>query len=237
MSDVLVLCYHAVSERWPAALSVRPSALAAQLRLVRRAGYVGTTFTRAVQDPPAPRTVAVTFDDAYRSELTLAAPVLRELGWPATIFAPSDHVGHGPMSWPGIEQWVGGPHEAELTPLGWDELGGLAEEGWEIGSHTCSHPRLTQVDDEALDEELRRSRATIEERLGRPCTSLAYPYGDLDDRVAAAAGAAGYEAAATLAGGPDAPLRFPRVGVWHGDALWRFAIKAAPPVRRVQARR
>jgi peptidoglycan/xylan/chitin deacetylase (PgdA/CDA1 family) len=63
MSDVLVLCYHAVSVRWPAELSVTPERLEEQLRLLVRRGFKGATFHQAVIAPPAPRTLAVTFDD------------------------------------------------------------------------------------------------------------------------------------------------------------------------------
>lgn len=240
MSDVLVLCYHAVSDRWPAALSVRPAAFGRQLGLLARAGYVGTTFTRALTEPPAPRTVAVTFDDAYRSVLTLGAPLLRARGWPATVFAPTDHVGsERPMAWTGIDRWAGTEHERELVPLSWSELRGLASEGWEVGSHTRSHPRLTQLADAQLADELSGSREAVEARMDTLCRSLAYPYGDVDARVVAAAAASGYSTAAALPAGwhPPRQLEYPRVGVWHGDALWRFAVKAAPPVRWLRARR
>ena len=60
------------------------------------------------------------------------------------------------MAWPGIDQWLGGAHEAELMPMSWDELGRLAEAGWEIGSHSRTHPQLTQLDDESVAHELDR---------------------------------------------------------------------------------
>ena len=169
-SDLLVLCYHAVSERWPADLSITPANLEAQLELLARRGYRGVTFTEAVADPPSGKAVAVTFDDGYRSVLALGEPILARLGWPATIFAATDFTGtERPMSWPGIDHWLGSEFEPELVPLGWDELGGLAERGWEVGSHTCSHPRLTQLGDAALEDELRRSKALCEEHLRREC--------------------------------------------------------------------
>ncbi len=240
MTDVLVLCYHAVSTTWPADLSVHPDAFARQLAALRRAGYHGTTFTEAVTAPPAARTVAVTFDDGYRSVLALGAPALREVGWPATVFAPTDHVASdGPMCWPGIDQWLGTEHESELLPLSWDEFRGLADEGWEVGSHTCSHARLTEIDDEALADELDRSRAQVTRHMGAECTSIAYPYGDCDSRVVAAAGVAGYTAAGSLPSGgwhDERVLEWPRVGVWHRDGVARVAAKAAPPARWLRRR-
>ena len=239
-SDLLVLCYHAVSERWPADLSITPANLEAQLELLARRGYRGVTFTEAVADPPSGKAVAVTFDDGYRSVLALGEPILARLGWPATIFAATDFAGtERPMSWPGIDHWLGSEFEPELVPLGWDELGGLAERGWEVGSHTCSHPRLTQLGDAALEDELHRSKALCQEHLDRECASIAYPYGDHDARVAAAAGRAGYRAAGTLPSRFDSrdPLRWPRVGVYYGDDLRRFRTKVSPLLRGLRASR
>lgn len=230
MTDVLVLCYHALSPTWPAQLSLTPERFAAQLSHLHRRGWRATTFLDAVRAPRGRRLLAITFDDAFRSVLTHARPALDELGWPATLFVPTDYPQHAaPLSWPGIDHWQGGPHADELTVLTWPEIHGLAEAGWEIGSHTRSHPRLTTLDDEALSRELQGSRAECEQRLESPCTTLAFPYGDVDARVVSAAIAAGYEAAAAL------PSRFhgnrrhewPRVGVYNKDGLRRFRLKAS----------
>ena len=105
MRDTLVLCYHAVSETWPPMLAVRPDRFERQLEHVLERGYVATTFTEAVAAPPAPRTVAITFDDAYRSVYELGLPILERLGLPATVFAPTEQIGGDqPMAWPGIDR-------------------------------------------------------------------------------------------------------------------------------------
>lgn len=239
MNDLVVLCYHAVSRDWPAALSVTPEDLAAHVGLLARRGYRGATFTQAVTGPLPPGRVAVlTFDDAYRSVLTRAQPILAAHGFPATVFVPTDWVGRDePMTWSGIDRWRGGPHERELYPLEWAELAELAEGGWEVGSHSCSHPRLTDLDDAALDREVRESKAVVEDRLARPCSSFAYPYGDVDARVANAAERSGYSAGAALSRRLD-PLgiwRWPRVGIYHADQSPRFRLKVSPLVRRVRS--
>lgn len=237
MADVLVLCYHAVSERWDADLSVTPEALREQLCGLVERGYRGATFSEAVADPPWPRTVAVTFDDGYRSVLELGLSVLGELGLPGTVFVVTDFVGcDEPMSWVGIERWRGGEHERELRSLSWEDARALVAAGWEIGSHTCSHPRLTELTDAALVHELADSRERLEDGLGAPCASLAYPYGDHDTRVVAAAGAAGYRFACLL---PDrfprpSALAWPRVGVYHADTAGSFRAKTSLAIRRVR---
>jgi peptidoglycan/xylan/chitin deacetylase (PgdA/CDA1 family) len=173
--------------------------------------------------------------------LALGEPILARLGWPATIFAATDFTGtERPMAWPGVDRWLGSEFEPELVPLGWDELGELAGRGWEVGSHTCSHPRLTRTGDEQLASELERSRAALEEALGRPCRSVAYPYGDVDARVIAAAADAGYGYGAALPVGsfrPPEPLDWPRAGIYNRDGLVRFRLKVSPLVRRVRGRR
>ena len=238
MADTIVLCYHAVSERWPAALSVRPDAFDTQLEILRDRGYRGVTFYDAVTTTSTEKRVAITFDDGFRSVLELAFPSLQLCGWPATLFVPTEHVGRpGPMAWDGIDRWVGTEHERELHSVRWDEIKELAEAGWEIGSHTLTHPRLTTVGDDAqLAAELRGSRERLEAELGRDCRTLAYPYGDVDDRVARATKEAGYAAAAALPKGVHDPEHFlwPRVGIWNADGGVRFRIKISSAIRRLR---
>jgi peptidoglycan/xylan/chitin deacetylase (PgdA/CDA1 family) len=237
-AQALVLCYHAVSDQWPADLSVTAAQLRSQLELLLRRGYQPATFTDAVTSPEK-RTLAVTFDDGYLSTLERAEPVLSSLGVPGTVFVVTDFVSNGhPLRWPGIEHWCDGPHEAELRGLSWADLETLAAAGWEVGSHTRTHPRLTELDDRALAEELSGSRTACERNLGRPCRSLAYPYGDVDRRVVAAAAAAGYEAAAALPARLSAsrPLEYVRIGVYHPDGLGRFRLKVSPLVRHIRLR-
>jgi peptidoglycan/xylan/chitin deacetylase (PgdA/CDA1 family) len=238
MNDLLILCYHAVDPTWPADLSVTPAALDAQLGELARRGYRGVRFGDAVREEQAGRVVAITFDDGYRSVLELARPILERYGYPGTVFVPSDWAGEQrPMRWPGIDRWLGTPHEQAMLALDWGELATLADAGWEIASHTCSHPHLTQIGDEALAHELRASKERIEQRLARPCESLAYPYGDVDARVVAATRAAGYRFAGTIPRvlpRPDA-LLWPRVPIYHGDDIRRFRAKVSPALRRLRS--
>ncbi len=238
MSDVLVVCYHAVSAGWRSSLSLTPDRLDAQLRAILRRGYEGRTFTEAVTAPGGGRVLAVTFDDAYRSVLEHARPVLDRLGIPATVFAPTGYVDEGlSLAWAGTDHWMATEHARELEPLSWAELRGLADEGWEVGSHTVSHPFLPELDDRALAHELEASRRACEAGMARPCTSLAYPYGAVDARVVAAAGRAGYVAAGTLPKRLHAeePLAWPRVGVYERDAAWRLRLKTDRAARRLRS--
>lgn len=238
--NVLVLAYHAVSEDWEATLSVRTQRFEAQIARLAERGYRGVTFAEAVRGEYEGKAVAITFDDGYRSVLEVAKPILDAHGMPATAFLVTDHVGsERPMTWDGIDCWLDGPHADELIPMSWAEARQLVDDGWEIGSHTRTHPKLTEVDDARLREELEGSRAECERQLGRPCETIAYPYGDLDLRVEEAAMRAGYAGAAALAPRPGRPPAFcwPRTGVYQIDNRRSFEIKTSRTVRRLQRTR
>ncbi|MDX6651774.1 MAG: hypothetical protein QOJ38_555 [Solirubrobacterales bacterium] len=236
--DRLVLCYHAVSEEWDADLSVTPRAFEEQVEALVERGYRGVTFSDLIWGDVAGKTVAITFDDAYASVIDRAFPILSRHGLVATVFTVTAFAGAAePMSWPGVEGWREGSFESELTAMSWMQLETLAAAGWEIGSHTRSHPRLTELGDEGLEAELLESRRECERFLGRPCRTIAYPYGDHDQRVIDAAWRAGYSAACTLPARlhRPAPLRWPRIGVYHGDDIKRFERKISPAMRRLRA--
>src|SRR5690349_12107918 len=237
--DNLVLCYHAVSPDWPERYTVTPDALETHVRELLRRGYRGVTFEEAVNADMADRVFALTFDDAYRSVRERALALLDKLGVPATVFAVASFADAAAPVTTALGEWADGPHAHELQSMGWDELRALAEYGWEIGSHTRTHPMLTRLGDHELRDELAGSRAACEEAVGRPCRSLAYPYGDFDERVSKAAAAAGYEQAATLFGGqPQAPypLEWPRVAINRHHSPRAFRLKSSPFVRRARTR-
>jgi peptidoglycan/xylan/chitin deacetylase (PgdA/CDA1 family) len=207
-----------VSSSWESELAVSEDDLRTQLAYLKRRGYVGLTMSDAERrrnDGTLPgRSVVVTFDDGYASTLR-AVPILDELGFPGTVFVVTSFVESGkPLSWEGIDGWHHPSTIEELRPLAWSDAEVLLARGWEVGSHTMTHPLLTDVDDQRLRNELAQSRTAIESRLGS-CTSLAYPYGIADARTAEAARQAGYGVACmlTFAQFVDEPFRRQRIGM------------------------
>lgn len=229
MHDAVVLCYHAIGEGWSA--SVSPDRLRQHVELLLRRRYRPATFSDVVHFEHSKRTFAVTFDDAWTSVLERAFPVLAQLGVPATVFAVTTFADDGGrLDWPGLTESGVNPTAKGRRSLTWAQLAELAEAGWEVGSHTCTHPRLTQLDNASLDRELRESRSACARALGRPCRSIAYPYGDFDARVLEAAAAAGYDAGCSLSVSTRGPLAWPRVGVYGLDTPLRFRLKVSPLV-------
>jgi peptidoglycan/xylan/chitin deacetylase (PgdA/CDA1 family) len=236
--DVLVLCYHAISPTWTASLSVTPAQFERQITHLLQHGWEPTTFSDAVTGTGRGRILAITFDDAFRSVMVHAEPILRRLAAPATVFAPTDFMdGFRRLEWPGVAHWLDTGDREELAAMSWEELRSLLSTGWEIGSHTCSHPRLTRLDDAALGRELAVSQARCAGELGRVCDSIAYPYGDVDDRVTLAALRAGYRLGARLSSdlGDQGAIAFPRMGIYHEDDWWRFRLKVSWSMRRLRA--
>ncbi|MGN6378586.1 MAG: polysaccharide deacetylase family protein, partial [Gaiellales bacterium] len=224
----LILAYHAVDSAWSSPLAVSEHALAGHAAHLRNRGFVGLTLSDAEDRRDAgtlpERAVVFTFDDGYVSTRR-AARILAHHGFPGTVFVVTGFVGGDlPMRWFGVDRE---PPE-RMRSMGWDELLELNQDGWEIGSHTVTHPLLTTLEECALEEELRASRDEIGSRLG-DCRSLAYPYGAADQRVAEAAARAGYEVACTLTGveTADEPLRRPRLGLGAGDHGVRLRLKTS----------
>jgi peptidoglycan/xylan/chitin deacetylase (PgdA/CDA1 family) len=233
-SDVLVLAYHAVSDGWDAVTTVTPAQLEQHVRYLLARGYRSVTFERALSAPPAGKVLAITFDDAHRSVFDLAFPLLRRLGAVATVFAPTNYIGTGePTAWEGFAAEALGSHSRELVCMDWEQLRTMADAGWEVGSHTRSHPHLTRLAPSAVRDELTGSRELLEARLQRPCRSLAYPYSDVNGAVVEAVYASGYAYAATIPVGHalSLPLRWSRVGVFRGDSMRRFRLLTSRATR------
>lgn len=130
---------------------------------------------------------AITFDDAFQSVGRNALPILEQLAFPTTIFAPTGILGEHP-------NWYmkdGSPDRTEIV-MSMAELAGISAQGVVIGSHSVSHPHLSQLPDEKLQQELTRSLASLKALPGCPVRSIAFPYGNYDDRVVRACRLAGY---------------------------------------------
>ena len=163
--------------------------------------------------------VALTFDDGYHS-LTGAFDILRDFGFPATIFVVPRFIDgvRTPAAY-----WEGWGH------LDWDDLGRLVESWAEVGAHSMTHPDLRGCDDQQLEEEVAGAKALLERRLGREVESFSYPYGRYDERVRRAVERAGYRLACTgrhgvnLGSGPSYLVR--RTEVMGIDDLQHFQFK------------
>ncbi len=131
--------------------------------------------------------MVLTFDDGYKSFKEYAYPVLKRMGFPATLFVYTDYVGAG------------------RNALSWQELKDLQAEGFEVQAHSKTHsdlrraPGETQAQfDQRMQAELAQPRELFKRRLGQTPEAIAYPYGGWDADVLKQVKDAGYLAAFTV---------------------------------------
>jgi peptidoglycan/xylan/chitin deacetylase (PgdA/CDA1 family) len=199
-SRFVVLYYHEVSE-------AARSQFARQMRALSR----GTTVVRAAHTgalSDGGSYVAITFDDAFRSVRANAVPELLGRGFPATIFVPVDYLGQQP-GWD-MED------DVDDQVMTCDELRSLPEL-IELGSHSLSHPHLTQIDAARLREEVATSRHKLTELIGGHVSLLAFPYGEYDESVVGTCRQAGYE-------------RVFGIDPWPADPVGRDFVRGRVPV-------
>ncbi len=124
--------------------------------------------------PFLPKSVVLTFDDGYEDNYLNAFPILKKFNFPATIFVPTSFIGKEKEARKG----------ARLRILNIEEIKEMAKSGLvEFGSHSHNYLKLTKLNDGELERELADSKKILEEILGFPVTSFAYPYGNFDERV------------------------------------------------------
>ncbi|HEV2772916.1 MAG TPA: polysaccharide deacetylase family protein [Thermoleophilaceae bacterium] len=174
-----MLSYHKVGhepwDAWGTWFYTPADAFAGQLAYLEQAGWevIGLpTFVEGIARPDAlpARAALITFDDGYRSVREVALPVLAERRYPAVVFMPSDFIGRN------NDFDAGNAPEEPLC--GWDDLRELERGGVSIESHGASHRAFSELDAEAQELELHRSKSTLEEGLGKTVNAIAYPYGD-----------------------------------------------------------
>ena len=223
----LLLCFHAVDDAWPdPGLCVPAARFESAVSHLEQAGYRGETFRTVVAAPPDERLVAITFDDAFASVATVAAPILEARGWPGTVFVPTAALNGDGLHW--IDPEVKQRHPTATRQLDSEQLQALAERGWEVGSHSHTHPLLSRLSDAELGEELAVSRDILRSIVGA-CDSISYPWGEVDARVVEASRRAGYAAGSGLSGRFtwSDRMRAPRVAVSAVDDSVRFALKVS----------
>lgn len=170
------------------------------LDLIERWGYTPITFAdylliRNGELSPPRKPIIITFDDGYADIYTVALPVLQEFGMKAVVFVTAE---------PGltVNRWdVGG-----TTPLNdlmnEQQILQLHDVGFEIGSHSMTHPNLSQLPRDQAWEEILRSRMRLEILLNGPVRTFAYPYGLHNETIRELVVQAGYQFACSAWTGP-----------------------------------
>lgn len=226
---VRILLYHAIGPKGRRAMArdrVSADHFEAQMAYLAREGYSVVGMEAVVAglqgDAALPeRAVAITFDDGYSSVFHHALPPLKRLGFPATVYVVTDYALEGRVPLGGFL--------SDEEPLGPDELAALIDEGWTIGSHSATHPRLSSCWPEMAMEEFTESRERLAPVVGRPIDHFSAPHGDWTPELAALLKQAGYRSAATSRMGAnrvgDNPLSLRRIEITAWDTAAAFRRK------------
>jgi peptidoglycan/xylan/chitin deacetylase (PgdA/CDA1 family) len=228
---VVALCYHNIEDSsGMKALTITTGEFRRELQAIKDAGFavIGMqdflAWRRGEKEIPA-KCALITIDDGWVSGYTNAWPILKEFGYPFTLFIYVNYIGSGGKS------------------LSWDQLAEMRDAGVDIQCHTYSHSNLRSpgggVDrrtqemvkkdvaalgvDGWLRKEIVESKKTIETQLGIKVNAFAYPFGIYSAKAREVVKEAGYEGAFTVYG---QQLRS-NAPPW--DLLGRYAVEAAKP--------
>jgi peptidoglycan/xylan/chitin deacetylase (PgdA/CDA1 family) len=170
-----ILMYHSISDTSEDGVTpyyrtvTHPDVFATQMRALKEQGWRGVSLAEGLEvlngrRPSDEKVVAITFDDGFADFYIAAFPVLRENGFHATMYLPTEYIGEKPRSF------------KSKQCLTWSQVRELHANGMEFGSHTVSHPKLWDLEWPQIVAELRDSKSAIEDHLGGPAVSFGYPY-------------------------------------------------------------
>jgi peptidoglycan/xylan/chitin deacetylase (PgdA/CDA1 family) len=230
-----ILVYHRFDSAVAGPTTVTVAAFEAQLAWLTKHNYQIVALRTALAElngaAPRPQTpvAAITADDGHKSIYTVLFPIIQRARIPVTLFVYPSAISNAPYA------------------LTWAELQEMQASGLvDVESHTYWHPnfkverrRRTAADYAAfVDNQLSRSKAVIEKKLGMRVNLLAWPYGIVDADLETAAKRAGYTDAFAYAGGPAAPgddqLALPRIPVSDADRGARFGAMLGTRTRNRQ---
>ncbi|QIZ78396.1 polysaccharide deacetylase family protein [Ferrimonas lipolytica] len=173
---VVILQYHHVSETTPETTSVTPAQFTEQMTYLADHGFTVVPLQLALnaiaeKRPLAEKSVVISFDDGYQNVADNAHPLLRQLGFPYTVF----------INVKAVEQ-------QRRNVMSWQTLRQLANEGATIANHSFQHDHLIrlQVDEDLaswqvrVQQDIENSQNKIVEEIGHNVKVLAYPYGEFN---------------------------------------------------------
>ena len=168
--------------------------------------------------------VAITFDDAFVNIAENAVPILKKYGLSAGIFVPAAKMGHRP-DWEIMENC----HDHNELVMNRKQIAELDGKGFEINSHTLSHPKLVELEDAQQLSELKVSKQVLERLIGHEVLAISYPYGIHNERVCRNAKKCGYHLGFTIephmVTRSTNSLQIGRFSVLPEDSLFMFKLK------------
>jgi len=246
VTSLPILMYHSISDdpepgvRPYYRVCTSPQRFREQMQWLKNNGYQGVSLNAGLKSKSEIGNrkseigkVVLTFDDGFRDFHTAAWPILREFGFTATMYLPTAFIGNSSCHPSPVIRHAFRGKEC----LSWEEIQELHRAGIEFGSHTVNHPKLFELPWKQVELEIQNSKLEIENRLGVPCATFAYPYAfpqtnrDFVHRFKDLLMTGGYETCVTTQLGRHRPdddaLQIKRLPVNQDDNLPLFAAKLA----------
>ena len=209
----IVLCYHRFEDK-PKDLVTTPTDFRAQMQALKDNGISAISMRdllawRHGEKSIPVKSAVITLDDGWNSQYYVAWPILKEFGYPFTLFIYTDYIEKGGKS------------------MTWNQLEQMSDAGVDVEAHTVSHHDLRHAPRGQdyptwLHHEVYDCKQLLEEKLAIKVVAFAFPYGFHNEVVRKTAQEAGYELQFTVYGqhmGIDAP----------GDQIGRYAVDSIKP--------
>ncbi|HEU4894819.1 MAG TPA: polysaccharide deacetylase family protein [Acidimicrobiia bacterium] len=227
---MLILAYHRVNPEVRDGLSVSPETFREHLSALLDRGWRNSVLEEVLGEEPSnlpEQAFAVTLDDGYQDNYFHARPVLAELGLRATVYLVSSMIDSDrPFPWLKLD----GPDDFDELDL--HMTSAQLEDSRDVftyGSHTMTHPMLSELATDAAREEIEGSKSSLESRLGSEVTTFCYPAGNFNAQTLDLVREAGYRAAVVTPNRhiPETMHTLHRVGIYSHITPRLFAIKTS----------
>lgn len=220
----MILAYHRINPWYENdALTVRPAEFEKQIKYLQNKGYEFISLMEYVSlktENPRSKVCCVTFDDGFADNLWFAAPILEKHKISAVIFITTMFIGIKQI----LPRYKNIEKDRYLT---WEEIKKMSDSGIFFGSHTLSHPHLTQIDGSVAWDEITKSKKIIEEKIGKNVEYFCYPFGDVNENIISLVKKAGYNGAVLTykKNVPETLFTLRRVGIYGQNNFLIYRIK------------
>lgn len=211
-----ILAFHNIETGFQIGLNnYHPRRLKRLLTDLKTAGYRFISLSDILNPDADEESVALTFDDGFRSFYHNAFPVLQELQVPATVFIPVGFIGKA-------ASWEYSSFLRKTMHMTEEQVTEISKAGVEIGSHGFSHIDLTSVSERFVKLELQKSKKGLEGLLGKRVRFISFPFGRFSKLVEGLAVGAGYERGFSLSFLKRSRYEFtvPRHAVYATDSTY-----------------
>lgn len=232
--NIKILLYHSVSDTNNDEISVTKKQFEQQMEYISK-NYDVISLDEAFDylklgNIKKENALVITFDDGYKDNFYNAYPILSKFNLKATIFLISNYINTS-KKWPPGSNF--GSSEYDNRFLSWDEVGKMDNNVISFGSHTVTHPLLSQIKNkDELYKELTESKDVIEKSINKKVTSFSYPIGvkeEITTDIVQAVKECGYSYACSAITGVnysgDDTFTLKRIGIDRTDSMYIFKKK------------